>query len=84
MDVLLLTTARLVPNHSQSHAATPPRRPIFDSPLRARLDHHERERESVKATCQGSRSSRSHARLDLTRNPDGHVPPCTVNSPKPY
>jgi hypothetical protein len=43
-----------------------------------------RERQSVKATCQGSRSSRSHARLDLTRNPDGHVLPCTVNSPKPY
>jgi len=23
-----------------------------------------------------------HARLDFTRNPDEHVPPCTVNSPK--
>jgi len=75
-----------MPNHSQSHPATPPRGPIFDSPPPARLDHHESSlSESVKTTCQGSGSSRPHARLDFTRNPDDQpdqVPPCTVNSPK--
>jgi hypothetical protein len=81
--VLLLTTATLVPNHSQSHAATPPCRHaglfLTRPPLPARLNHHEGERQGNLSRLE---KLALHARLYFTRNPDDQVPPCTVNSPR--
>jgi hypothetical protein len=79
--VLLLTTATLVPNHSQRHAATPPRRPIFDSPPSPQ--GWTTMRESVKATCQGLRSSRSmhDSTLPETRTTRSRRAPSTLRGP---